>query len=82
MAPRSRETGSAGRQRGGIGLTGAGAPFVELHRRKFRARNSELEAELGFRTQMQVTRQVLDEIGAGDVPWSASPPDGAASQAA
>jgi GTP-binding protein HflX len=26
-------------------------------------------ADLGFRAQMQVTREVLDEIGAGDVPW-------------
>jgi GTPase len=26
-------------------------------------------ADPGFRTQMQVTREVLDEIGAGDVPW-------------
>jgi GTP-binding protein HflX len=26
-------------------------------------------ADPGFRAQMQVTRQVLDEIGAGDVPW-------------
>ena len=39
-------------------------------------------ADPGFRAQIQVTREVLDEIGAGDVPWSASPPDGAASQAA
>jgi GTPase len=26
-------------------------------------------ADPGFRTQMQVTREVLDDIGAGDVPW-------------
>jgi len=26
-------------------------------------------ADPGFRAQMQVTREVLDEIGAGDVPW-------------
>ena len=26
-------------------------------------------ADPGFRPQMQVTREVLDEIGAGDVPW-------------
>ena len=26
-------------------------------------------ADPGFRVQMQVTREVLDEIGAGDVPW-------------
>jgi len=26
-------------------------------------------ADPAFRAQLQVTRQVLDEIGAGDVPW-------------
>src|SRR4030095_13030543 len=124
VAPRSRATGGGERQRGGIGLRGAGESSVELDRRKVRDRISELKAELAaiddesktrrarrqealrvalvgytnagkpslmrsltgsleaslllqivdaadpaFRAQLQVTRQVLDEIGAGDVPW-------------
>src|SRR5882672_4878814 len=139
VAPRLRETGGAERQRGGIGLRGAGESSVELDRRKIRDRISELKAELAaiedesktrrarrqealrvalvgytnagksslmraltgshvlvadklfatldealeaslllqivdaadpvFRAQMQVTREVLEGIGAGDVPW-------------
>src|SRR2546428_9575998 len=45
VAPRLRETGG-GRQRGGIGLRGAGESSVELDRRKIRDRISELKAEL------------------------------------
>src|SRR4030095_12136368 len=44
VAPRLRETGGGERQRGGIGLRGAGESSVELDRRKIRDRISELKA--------------------------------------
>lgn len=46
VAPRLRETGGGARQRGGIGLKGAGESSVELDRRKIRDRISELKTEL------------------------------------
>ena len=46
VAPRLRETGGGERQRGGVGLRGAGESSVELDRRKIRDRISELKAEL------------------------------------
>src|SRR5207245_3425797 len=45
VAPRLRETGGGERQRGGIGLRGAGESSVELDRRKIRDRISELTTE-------------------------------------
>src|SRR5206468_10811065 len=46
VAPRLRATGGGERQRGGIGLRGAGESSVELDRRKIRDRISELKTEL------------------------------------
>src|SRR3989440_1625482 len=46
VAPRLRATGGGERQRGGIGLRGAGESSLELDRRKIRDRISELKKEL------------------------------------
>jgi GTP-binding protein HflX len=46
VAPRLRETGGGGRQRGGVGQRGAGESALELDRRKIRDRISELKTEL------------------------------------
>src|SRR5262249_61716082 len=46
VAPRVRETGGGERQRGGIGLRGAGESSVEVDRRKIRDRSSELKTEV------------------------------------
>src|SRR6266566_6103438 len=56
VAPRLRETGG-GRQRGGIGLRGAGESSVELDRRKIRDRISELKAELAAIDDESKTRR-------------------------
>src|SRR3989442_1968189 len=56
VAPRLRETGG-GRQRGGIGLRGAGESSVELDRRKIRDRISELKAELAANDDESKTRR-------------------------
>ena len=56
LAPRLRETGGE-RQRGGIGLRGAGESSVELDRRKIRARISELKAELAAIDDESKTRR-------------------------
>ena len=45
-APRLRETGGGERERGGIGLRGAGESSVELDRCNIRDRISELKTEL------------------------------------
>jgi len=57
VAPRLRETGGGGRQRGGIGLRGAGESSVELDRRKIRDRISELKAELAAIEDESKTRR-------------------------
>src|SRR5437660_4912545 len=57
VAPRLRETGGAERQRGGIGLRGAGESSVELDRRKIRDRISELKAELAAIEDESKTRR-------------------------
>src|SRR5205807_7951176 len=57
VAPRLRETGGAERQRGGIGLRGAGEASVELDRRKIRDRISELKAELAAIEDESKTRR-------------------------
>src|SRR6266852_9302572 len=57
VAPRLRETGGAERQRGGIGLRGAGESSVELDRRKIRDRISELKAELAAIDDESKTRR-------------------------
>jgi GTP-binding protein HflX len=57
VAPRLRETGGGGRQRGGIGLKGAGESSVELDRRKVRDRISELKAELAAIEDESKTRR-------------------------
>src|SRR5262249_56596231 len=46
VAPRVREAGGGERQRGGLGLRGAGESSVELDRRKIRDRISELKTEV------------------------------------
>lgn len=56
VAPRLRETGGE-RQRGGIGLRGAGESSVELDRRKIRDRISELKAELAAIDDESKTRR-------------------------
>jgi GTP-binding protein HflX len=56
VALRLRETGG-GRQRGGIGLRGAGESSVELDRRKIRDRISELKAELAAIDDESKTRR-------------------------
>jgi GTPase len=58
VAPRLRETGGGERQRGGIGLRGAGESSVELDRRKIRDRISELKAELAAIEDESKTRRV------------------------
>jgi GTP-binding protein HflX len=58
VAPRLRETGGGGeRQRGGIGLRGAGESSVELDRRKIRDRISELKTELAAIDDESKTRR-------------------------
>jgi GTP-binding protein HflX len=57
VAPRLRETGGGARQRGGIGLKGAGESSVELDRRKIRDRISELKAELAAIEDESKTRR-------------------------
>ncbi len=57
VAPRLRETGGGERQRGGIGLRGAGESAVELDRRKIRDRISELKAELAAIEDESKTRR-------------------------
>ena len=57
-APRLRETGGGERQRGGVGLRGAGESSVELDRRKIRDRISELKAELAAIEDESKTRRV------------------------
>ncbi len=57
MAPRLRETGGGERQRGGIGLRGAGESSVELDRRKIRDRISELKTELAAIEDESKTRR-------------------------
>src|SRR6185295_8029750 len=57
VAPRLRETGGGERQRGGIGLRGAGEAAVELDRRKIRDRISELKAELAAIDDESKTRR-------------------------
>ena len=56
VAPRLRATGGE-RQRGGIGLRGAGESSVELDRRKIRDRISELKAELAAIDDESKTRR-------------------------
>jgi GTP-binding protein HflX len=57
VAPRLRETGGGERQRGGIGLRGAGESSVELDRRKVRDRLSELKMELAAIDDESKTRR-------------------------
>jgi GTP-binding protein HflX len=57
VAPRVRETGGGGRQRGGVGQRGAGESSVELDRRKIRDRISELKAELAAIDDESKTRR-------------------------
>jgi GTPase len=57
VAPRLRETGGGERQRGGVGLRGAGESSVELDRRKVRDRISELKAELAAIEDESKTRR-------------------------
>jgi len=57
VAPRLRETGGSERQRGGIGLRGAGESSVELDRRKIRDRISELKVELAAIEDESKTRR-------------------------
>jgi GTP-binding protein HflX len=57
VAPRLRETGGGERQRGGIGLRGAGESSVELDRRKIRDRISELKTELAAIEDESKTRR-------------------------
>src|SRR2546422_1005893 len=57
VAPRLRETGGGERQRGGIGMRGAGESSVELDRRKIRDRISELKAELAAIDDESKTRR-------------------------
>ena len=57
VAPRVRATGGGERQRGGIGLRGAGESSVELDRRKIRDRISELKAELAAIEDESKTRR-------------------------
>jgi GTPase len=61
LAPRLRATGGGERQRGGIGLRGAGESSVELDRRKIRDRISELKAELASIEDESKTRRVRRE---------------------
>jgi GTPase len=58
VAPRLRATGGGERQRGGIGLRGAGESSMELDRRKIRDRISELRAELASIEDESKTRRV------------------------
>jgi GTPase len=58
VAPRLRETGGGERQRGGVGLRGAGESSIELDRRKIRDRISELKAELAAIEDESKTRRV------------------------
>jgi GTPase len=58
VAPRLRATSGGERQRGGIGLRGAGESSVELDRRKIRDRISELRAELASVEDESKTRRV------------------------
>src|SRR5438093_6397520 len=57
VAPRLRAHGGGERQRGGIGLRGAGESSVELDRRKIRDRISELKAELAAIEDESKTRR-------------------------
>src|SRR5438445_2787853 len=57
VAPRLRETGGGERQRGGIGLRGAGESSMELDRRKIRDRISELKADLAAIEDESKTRR-------------------------
>jgi GTPase len=57
VAPRLRDTDGGERQRGGIGLRGAGESAVELDRRKIRDRISELKAELAAIEEESKTRR-------------------------
>jgi GTPase len=57
VAPRLRATGGGERQRGGIGLRGAGESSVELDRRKIRDRISELKTELAAIEDESKTRR-------------------------
>jgi GTP-binding protein HflX len=57
VAPRLRETDGRERQRGGIGLRGAGESSLELDRRKIRDRISELKAELAAIEDESKTRR-------------------------
>jgi GTP-binding protein HflX len=57
VAPRLRETGGGERQRGGIGLRGAGESSVELDRRQIRDRISELKMELAAIDDESKTRR-------------------------
>ena len=58
VAPRLRATGGGERQRGGVGLRGAGESSMELDRRKIRDRISELRAELASIESESKTRRV------------------------
>src|SRR5205809_6575128 len=57
VAPRLRETGGGERQRGGIGLRGAGESSEEADRRKIRDRISDLKTELAAIHDESKTRQ-------------------------
>ena len=57
VAPRLREIGGGERQRGGIGVRGAGESSVELDRRKIRDRIAELKAELAAIDDESKTRR-------------------------
>jgi GTP-binding protein HflX len=57
VAPRLRGAGGGERQRGGIGVRGAGESSVELDRRKIRDRISELKAELAAIDDESKTRR-------------------------
>src|ERR1700675_4972346 len=57
VAPRLRETDGRERQRGGIGLRGAGESSLELDRRKIRDRIAELKAELAAIEDESKTRR-------------------------
>jgi GTP-binding protein HflX len=57
VAPRLRETSGGERQRGGIGLRGAGESSVELDRRKIRDRIAELKMELAAIDDESTTRR-------------------------
>jgi GTPase len=57
VAPRLRATGGGERQRGGVGLRGAGESSMELDRRKIRDRIAELKTELAAIDDESKTRR-------------------------